>query len=533
MTRTVRRATHELMAELGLTTIFGNPGSTELRFLHDLPAGVRYVTALQEASAVAMADGFAQASGNAALVNLHSAVGVGHALGSIFTAMRNHAPVVVTAGQQTRAMLATEPFLFAEQAADFPKPYVKWSCEPARPQDVPGALARAYATAMQPPMGPTFVSIPEDDWEAPAEPELPARRVDAAFVGDPVGLTAVAAALAASNRPALVVGPGVDRDGAWDGVVELAERCAAAVWVAPVSSRCSFPEDHPAFAGFLPPHRAKLKACLAGHDVVVVLGAPVFTYHVHAEGPFLAEGTVLFQLVDDPGVAARAPVGRAILTTLRAGIDAVLAGLGLSGLGPSGRPAPVGRPQPTEPPAADPITAAYAIHTLARLLPPDAVVVEEAPSHRNAVHDHLPIRSPGGFYAAASGGLGWALPAAVGIALAEPARPVVSLLGDGSSLYSIQALWTAAQLRLPITFAILDNQGYAALKSLGLAMGMERPPGVDLPGLRLTDLATGFGCDAIAVEKAEQLEPALRTALGAREPTVVVIAVDPSITLLY
>jgi benzoylformate decarboxylase len=528
MTPTVRQATHELMGELGLTTIFGNPGSTELRFLHDLPDGMRYVTALQEASAVAMADGFAQASGNAALVNLHSAVGVGHALGSIFTAMRNHAPVVVTAGQQTRAMLATEPFLFAEQAAEFPKPYVKWSCEPARPQDVPGALARAYALAMQPPMGPAFVSIPEDDWEASAEPGVGARRIDAAFVGDPVGLAAVAAALAASSRPALVVGPAVDRDGAWEGVVELAERCGAAVWVAPVSSRCSFPEDHPAFAGFLPPHRAKLKDCLASHDVVVVLGAPVFTYHVHAEGPFLSDGTALFQLVDDPGAAARAPVGRAILTTLRAGIEAVLAGLE-----PTDRPAPTGRPQPPEPPAADPITAAYAIHTLARLLPPDAVVVEEAPSHRNAVHDHLPIRRPGGFYAAASGGLGWALPAAVGIALAEPARPVVGLLGDGSSLYSIQALWTAAQLRLPITFVILDNQGYAALKSLGLAMGMERPPGVDLPGMQFTDLATGFGCDATAVEKAEQLEPALRTALRASEPTVVVIAVDPSIRLLY
>jgi benzoylformate decarboxylase len=260
----------------------------------------------------------------------------------------------------------------------------------------------------------------------------------------------------------------------------------------------------------------------------VVLGAPVFTYPGHADGPFLAEGTELFQLGDDPGAAARAPVGRAVLTTLRAGVDAVLAGLD-----PGDRPAPTGRPLPPEPPAADPITAAHAIHTLARLLSPDVVVVEEAPSHRNAIHDHLPIRRAGGFFAAASGGLGWALPAAVGIALAEPARPVAALLGDGSSLYSIQALWTAAQLRLPITFVVLDNHGYAALKSLGLAMGMERPPGVDLPGLRLTDLATGFGCDAIAVEKAEQLESALRSALGAREPTVIVVTVDPSIRLLY
>ncbi len=167
---TVREVTHDLLRALGLTTIFGNPGSTEMRFLRDLPDGLRYVLALQESSAVAMADGYAQVTGNAAFVNLHSAVGVGHALGSIFTAMRNRTPLVVTAGQQTRAMLPTEPYLFAEQATELPRPYVKWSCEPARAEDVPPALARAYYLAMQRPRGPTFVSIPEDDWDACAPP---------------------------------------------------------------------------------------------------------------------------------------------------------------------------------------------------------------------------------------------------------------------------------------------------------------------------------------------------------------------------
>jgi benzoylformate decarboxylase len=537
---TVRAATHELLRAFGMTTVFGNPGSTELRFFKDADA-LRYVLCLQEASAVAMADGYAQATGNAAFVNLHSAVGVGHALGSVFTAMRNRAPLVITAGQQTRAMLPLEPFLFSEEAAQLPKPYVKWSGEPARAEDVPLAIARAYHLAMQPPRGPTFVSVPEDDWdvELTGEPVV-AREVHAAFRGDPSALGAVAAALAASARPAVVVGPGVDRDGAWDAVVELVERIGAAVWVSPLSSRCSFPEDHPAFAGFLVPERRKLAAQLAPHDVVLVLGAPVFTYHVHADGPFVAEGTQLLQLVDDATEAARAPVGTAVLTTLRPGVEEVLAALGSNPGASGGRAGPTVRPgdsagrvRAATPEPSDPMTGAYVLAALDRLLPEDAIVVEEAPSHRNALHEHLPIRRPGSFFNGASGGLGWALPAAVGIGLGQPGRRVLCLVGDGSSLYSIQALWTAAQLRLPITFVVLNNGGYVALKALGLHLGVERPPGVDLPGLDLVAIAEGFGCAGRRVERAALLEKELRAALADAGPTLLDVPVDGSVQRLY
>jgi benzoylformate decarboxylase len=524
---TVRDATYALLRTFGMTTVFGNPGSTELRMFRDAPDDFRYVLALQESSAVAMADGYAQATGNAAFVNLHSAVGVGHALGSIFTAMRNATPLVITAGQQTRAMLPTEPFLFSEQATELPKPYVKWSSEPARAADVPTAIARAYHTAMQHPRGPTFVSVPEDDWDGDAEPVEP-HRIEGEFVGDSDALRAVAGALRESSRPALVLGPGVDRDGAWDVTVELAERCGALVWVSPLSSRCSFPEDHPAFAGFLTPHRATLARQLEGHDVVVVLGAPVFTYHVHAGGPFLPTGATLYQLVDDPGVAAMAPVGTSVLTTLRAGVQAVVDHLGGERRGPAAGRTP--RPAPA---ASVPISAAFVMHTVARLMPPDAVIVEEAPSHRNAMHDHLPIRTSGGFYCAASGGLGFALPAAVGVALGDPARRVIGLLGDGSSLYSIQALWTAAQHDLPIAFLILNNQGYGALKALGQAMGVDKPPGVDLPGLGFAELAAGFGCAARSITDAEELEEALRWALASARPAVLDVLVEASVARLY
>jgi benzoylformate decarboxylase len=524
---TVRETTYALLRAFGMTTLFGNPGSTELRLFKDAPDDVRYVLALQESSAVAMADGYAQATGNAAFVNLHSAVGVGHALGSIFTAMRNATPLVITAGQQTRAMLPTQPFLFSEQATELPKPYVKWSAEPARAADVPAAIARAYQTAMQRPCGPTFVSIPEDDWDAEAEP-VEGRCVAGGFVGDDAALRSVADALRASSRPALVVGPGVDRDGAWDVTVELAERCGALVWVSPLSSRCSFPEDHPAFAGFLTPQRAALARQLAGHDVVLVLGAPVFTYHVHADGPYLADGTTLFQLVDDPQAAAMAPVGTAVLTTLRAGVSALL-----GHLGPERRPAATGRAPREAPAASDPISAAFLMHTVATLMPPGAVIVEEAPSHRNAMHDHLPIRTSGGFYCTASGGLGFALPAAVGVALGDPARQVICLLGDGSSLYSIQALWTAAQHELPITFVILNNRGYAALKALGQEIDVDKPPGVDLPGVGFAELATGFGCAARTVTQAGELEAALRWALASSRVALVDVSMGASVARLY
>ena len=231
----------------------------------------------------------------------------------MFTAYKNQAPLVIIAGQQARSILPFEPFLFAERATEFPRPYVKWSCEPARAEDVPAAIARAYYTAMQPPRGPTFVSVPVDDWDRFCDPVEP-RRLGLAGRGDPELLAEMAEALSACARPAFVVGAAVARDDAWDEVVALAERHRARVWAAPNSGRNGFPEDHPLFAGFLAADREKIVASLAGHDLILVLGAPVFTYHVEGFGRHIPEGARLFQLVDDPAVAAWAPVGNAVVT---------------------------------------------------------------------------------------------------------------------------------------------------------------------------------------------------------------------------
>src|SRR5262245_46986594 len=247
---TVRDVTMRLLRELGMTTIFGNPGSTELPLFRNFPDDFRYVLGLQESVVVGMADGYAQATGNAAVVNLHSAAGVGHAMGNIFTAYRNRTPLVITAGQQARSILPYEPFLFASEATELPKPYVKWSNEPARGEDVPAAIARAYYTAMQPPCGPTFVSIPVDDWDRTAEWVTP-RVVTRTMLPDPAFITRLGDRLDHCASPTFVVGPGVDRDDAWEAVVALAERHQALVWVSPMSPRCSFPERHRLFAGFL------------------------------------------------------------------------------------------------------------------------------------------------------------------------------------------------------------------------------------------------------------------------------------------
>jgi benzoylformate decarboxylase len=517
---TVREVVFDLFRGFGMTTIFGNPGSTELPMFRDFPADFRYVLGLQESVAVGMADGYAQATRNAGLVNLHSATGVGHASGSIFTAYKNQTPLVITAGQQARSILPFEPFLFSERAPEFPRPYVKWSCEPARAEDVPAAIARACYTAMQPPRGPTFVSIPVDDWDRVCEPLAP-RRLSTAIRGDAELLRKIAEAVNVADRPAFVVGAAVARDDAWDEVIALAERHRASVWASPNSGRNSFPEDHPLFAGFLAADREKIVPRLDGHDLLRVLGAPAFTYHVEGFGPHIPEGASLYQLVDDPAAAAWAPIGLAVVTSLKSGIRDLL-----EGPDPKSRAAPPER-APSPPLSGPALTDKYLMQQVAALRPKGSVIVEEAPSSRTAMHDYLPILQRDGFYTCASGGLGHGLPAAIGIALARPHDKVIALLGDGSSMYAIQGLWTAAQLALGITFVIVKNQRYEALVEFGRHFGLQRTIGTSLPNIDFCSLAQGQGVKAIAVDRCEALDDALRRAFTTTtEPTLVEVSVD-------
>jgi len=524
---TVKDATLDLIRAFGITKVFGNPGSTELPFLSDWPDDIDYVLGLQEATVIGMADGYAQATRNAAFVNLHSAAGVGHALGNIYTAHRNQTPMVITAGQQARSILPLQAFLYAERASEFPRPYVKYSVEPARAEDVPAAIARAYYVAMQPPCGPTFVSVPIDDWTKPAQP-IAARHVSRELGPDLQAMHELVAALGNSRKPALIVGPGIDRAEAVELMVQVAEKTKAAVWVSPFSARCSFPERHPQFCGFLHASPAQLSDALREHDLVVVIGAPVFTFHVEGHAAIFDGDTTIFQITDDTESAAVAPIGTSIIATIKPALKLLL-----DLLPATRRAAAPGRILPPAPKPADPIPVDYLLHTLSEAMPANAMLVEEAPSHRPAMQKFMPMRGADSFYTMSSGGLGHSLPASVGMALAYPDRRTVCLIGDGSAMYSIQALWTAAQRQLPLTVVVINNAGYGAMRSFSQVMQVRNVPGLDLPGLDFVKLAEGMGVHAVRVSKAAELAAALAGALRYKGVSLVEVVVDSAVPVLY
>jgi benzoylformate decarboxylase len=524
---TVKQATFDLLRAFGVKKVFGNPGSTELPFLADWPDDIDYVLGLQEASVVGMADGYAQATRNAGVVNLHSAAGVGNALGNIYTAHRNQTPLVITAGQQARSILPLQAFLQAERAAEFPRPYVKYSVEPARAEDVPAAIARAYYTAMQPPCGPTFVSIPIDDWTHSVQP-VTARKISREIGPEPEPMKQLVAALAASSHPALVVGPGVDRAEAVDLMVKVAEKTKAAVWISPFSARCSFPERHPQFAGFLHASPGQLSDALRRYDLVVVIGAPVFTFHVEGHASIFDGTTAIFQITDDPVAAAVTPAGTSIVATMKPALSMLL-----ELLPETKRALAEGRKLPPPPHAADPVPVEFLMHSLSKAMPDDAALVEEVPSHRPAMQKFLPMRGQDSFYTMASGGLGYSLPAAVGMALGRGERRTVCLIGDGSAMYSIQALWTAAQRKLPLTVVVINNAGYGAMRSFSQVMQVRNVPGLDLPDIDFVKIAEGMGCDAVRVGKSSELAGALERALAHQGVSLVEVIVDSAVPMLY
>ena len=527
-TRTVRDATRELMRGLGLTTVFGNPGSTEEPFLQDWPADFTYVLGLHEGAVVSMADGWARVMRRPVLVNLHTAAGVGNAMGNLATAWHNKAPLILSAGQQTREMLLLEPLLTNLDATTLPRPYVKLALETMRAEDAPGALLRAHALAAQPPTGPVFVSWPMDDWDKPAGVPVQPRSVSTRLAANPDALAPVAEALAAAANPVLVLGAGVARGEGWDAAVALAERLRCAVFAAPHSEAASFPEDHPLYQGMLPPAIGPLCETLQGHDVVLVLGAPVFRYYPHVPGSYLPDGCALFQVTDDPAEAARAPVGDSLLA------DPALAARALADLVQQvNRAPPSPRPKPDAPEVADPMTSDLLFHAVAGASPDDAVLVQETLSNSKDLKRRWPALRPDSYYTFASGGLGYGLPAAIGIALAERQlgrrRPVVAVIGDGSFQYSVQALWTAAQHELPVVFVVPRNRQYAILKSFAKLEETHGIPGLDLPGLDIAALARGYGCTAQEAATPAEARDAVREALGRTGPTVIVAPISDEV----
>jgi benzoylformate decarboxylase len=529
---TVKEATYDLFRAHGMTTMFGNPGSTELPMLAEFPSDFRYVLGLQEAVVVGMADGFAQASRKTTVANLHTAPGVGNAMGAIFNAQANHAPLLITAGQQARAQITLQANLTNRDATRMPHPLVKWSFEPPRAEDVPLALAHGAHLASLPPRGPVFVSIPMDDWGAEVDKGDAAaaigRTVTGRAVADPEAVRALAERLDAAANPVLVAGPDVDGSGGWDLAIALAERQRLPVWASPATGgiRLGFPEGHPSFRGVLPPAIGPVGQTLEGHDLILVLGSSVFPYYPHIPGPLLPEGAKLVAITSDPDEAVRAPMGDAIV----ADVALTLAAL-LEAVPESSRPAPEPSQPPQEIPPGDPLNASTVYTALAELLPEDAIVVLEAPSSTLALRNQLRISRPGSYYFSSGGGLGFGLAASVGVQLAEPDRPVVCVLGEGSAQYAITAFWSAAAYQTPVTFLVVRNEEYAILKWFAEVEQVSGAPGLDLPKLDVAAVAEGYGVKAHRASDRDGVSGALSTALASSKPELVEVPVEPGMSL--
>src|SRR3954447_21899096 len=495
----VREVAFELFREHGMTTIFGNPGSTELPMLAEFPDDFRYVLGLQEAVAVGMADGYAQASGGPAHVNLHTAPGVGNGMGAIFNAQANHSPLVVTAGQQVRAHITMQANLTNRDATRVVHPFVKWSFEPPRAQDVPHALGRAIHTASLAPKGPTFVWLPMDDWNEEAGPESgrAIERVSEPRMGpDPAAIESLAQRLGSASNPVLVAGPDIDAAGGWNDAVALAERQKLPVFASPApgGGRLGFPEGHPLFQGVLPPAIGPVTATLKGRDLVLVVGSSVFPYYPYIPGPLLPEGASLVAITSDPDEAARAPMGDVVLADPGLALRALL-----EEVGEANRAEPAPLPEPTAGEETDPLSSTMVHNTLAQVFPDDGIVVLESPSSTLSLRNQMRISRPASYYFGAGGGLGFGLAGAIGVQLAQPDRPVVCVLGEGSAQYAITGLWTAVAYDVPVTFLVLRNREYAILKWFAEAAQVSGAPGLDLPGLETAAVAAAYGMTARAV----------------------------------
>lgn len=520
----MQQVAYELLRTHGMTTVFGNPGSNELPFLTQFPSDFRYILGLHEGVVLGMADGYAQATGRPVLVNVHSAAGLGNAMGMLVNATISHTPLVVMAGQQTRAMIVLEAQLTNVDATQLPRPLVKWSVEPPRPQDVPAALARAIHTAMLPPRGPVFVSVPFDDWAAPAEDSadlLMARHVTSTGVVTAPIVENLAASLATARNPVLVVGAEVDEPGSFQAAAQLAETSRMPVWIAPSSSRYPFPTSHPLFRGVLPFAIGRLTAKLTGHDLILVFGAPVFRYHEYVPGAYLPEGARLVAVTSDPAEAARAPFGEAIV----ADPQLVLRQLA-SAVAPSERPLSEPRRRPE--PATDrtvPLSCEAVFDVLNEVKPHEAVIVNESTSNTESFWQRIEIDRARSFYFPAAGALGFGIPAAVGVQLAEPGRPVIGVIGDGSANYAITGLWSAAHHRVPVTFVILRNDEYGVLKWFATAMKATDLPGLDLPGIDYCAIAKGYGLAAVRIATRDELAAALVRSIASDSPSLIEVPI--------
>ncbi len=547
---TGRGAFLSVLEDEGLEYLFGNPGTTELPIMDalvDHPA-LHYVLGLQEAVVVAMADGYSRASGRLSCANLHVAPGLGNAIGAIFNARFFGSPVIVTAGQQQRGLSLTEPMLY-NQLVPMAAPVVKWATEVERAEDVPRVFRRAAKVALTPPTGPVFVSLPGDVLLGSAEMELGApTRLDSRSRPTDEALEQLAARLLAAAAPAIVASHEVYSSEAMAEVAALAELLGAPVFNQSVPYVAVFPTAHPLYVGELTRNQTRVRQLLEPHDLLMIVGGDGLRMSVPGPVDPLPPGMPIVQVgTRDWEIGKNYPVEIAldadVKETLRALAPIVQrrrskaqaaaaterAGRIAAANWTTKRAALAAKTAPLA--TRKPIMPAYLMMQIADVLPRDAVIVEEGLTSTRTLLSFLPVQDRQRFYGLASGGIGWAVAGAIGVQLALPSRPVVAVIGDGSSMYSIQALWTAAHLKLPITFLITNNGAYSILKERLVAFGgssvaKETMIGMDFdPPIRFTGLAESMGLQARRIEDPADIAPALRWALGAGGPVLLDVAV--------
>lgn len=518
--QTVKGAVYQILRNHGIDTIFGNPGSNELHFLKDFPKDFQYVLCLDEGVVVGMADGYAQASGKPSFVNLHSAAGTGNAMGALTNSRNSHTPVVVTSGQQARSMVFSDPLLKNTDATILPKPLVKDSFEPLSPQEVPYSINRAINLSVSDAPGPVYVSIPYDDWEEPASENLDLlldRKVKQIACVDSATIADLSERVEKAKAPVLILGPEVDSTGCNNLVAQLAKRMNAPAWVAPSAPRCPFPTNHPCFAGILPAGEASLCEKIKDHDFILVIGGPVFRYHQKDPGALLPDGAQLIHVTSDADEAARAPMGDALITGIKPFIEQLFEALPEKEAG-----CPVFKQEVFRNTSDDAaLTVENLFDCVEEIAPENCIYLNEATSTLATLWSRLTIKESGSYYFAAAGGLGFALPAAMGVQMACPDRQVISFIGDGSMHYSISALWTAVRYKIPAIFIVLNNNGYMALKWFAELFDVDSAPGLVIEGVDFVKIAEGYGVNSEQADSLQSFKLSLAAALESDGPSLI------------
>ncbi|TMQ14584.1 MAG: thiamine pyrophosphate-binding protein, partial [Candidatus Rokuibacteriota bacterium] len=546
-----KQAFLQILKQEGVSVMFGNPGTTELPLMDGLARepGIRYVLALQEAVAISMADGYAQASGGLAAVNVHVSPGLGNAMGMLYDAYKAGAPMLLTAGQHDQSFTVTEPILWSD-LPPVARPYTKWSTEAHRLEDLPRIVRRAVKTALAHPTGPVFLSLPVDVLNAERDLDLGAStRVAPRIVGDRKAIDEAARRLARAERPLLVAGDAVAHSEAIPELIELAELLGAPVVTEGVASTCSFPFTHPLYIGSFPRVAPPIRAFLMRYDLLCSIGGDLFTLSLPSDVEPMPDGLDVIHIDTDPweiGKNYAAAVGiqgdpKATLPELSEAVRR--------------HTSKTGHPQAAR--RREAVAAAFArersemeqkaqdaanqspmgplalVHAIAQATPAGATIVEETISSSAGVRHFFKCEDSKSFFGIRGGGIGWGLPAALGVKLALPKRPVIAMIGDGSAMYTCQALWTAAHESLAVVYVIFNNASYRILKQRTLALkgfsaeddkyvGMD----IDKPLVNYVELARSLGVPGQRVEKATEVGPAIGRALASGGPYLIDVRID-------